>query len=1148
MATDNSSKAYKEALKQIENMVNKQEALKKSTKDLESSWNAVASEIFKMDGAQFFKNVEKSPEQLRAMGKEVQQLEEGFRNLGDNFNKTLGDNKKFQYVKKSLQGIGEEFKNSSNKINSSIKSSFNEIYQGLDEDLKKIIKSESDLEKILKNKDKLTDNQKDKLKGFEKFQTLEKKHQELNEEYQKKILDKLNLFKKNNEEISTMNQEMVDKVIERLALGEDEVKIAAELGDEGRKVLAALSSSNKELLEMNKGMTGAAEQIKVIQREATEMNKQFSLGKGLIGGLKSMGSGLASIIKKDWIGSMMKFDEVLNDVQKQTGVNMDFNKTKFAELQTEVAQFGMSVEGAGKMIADMSKELNTTNFSVLSQATKDFSSIEGATGAAAGDITTIAGELMRMGESSGQVKEFMQGADTMARKFGVSSAKAMSAIARNISKIRTMGFVGGEKSLGKMVATAERLRMNVDEIFDVAKRARSIEGAMDMAAELQLAGGSFANINPMDLLAAARKGPAELQKILTGMGKDIGHFSKETGKYEFDPVDVDRLQMVADATGQSMDSIQNMIQKNAEDTEKLNPFQGMMDGLDDADKEIANSALSDMIKRDKDGKLTIDADNDMAKKMGINSLEDINSENIEAMLKQKTKDASTLEEQNKRNQSLKQSFDNFINALMSIFSFFQPALEFLTKIMQGVTSIFTTVMGWLPGWSKALLGGLLVFGAMFSTSVGKFITQGVGSFVKTLMNPKKALMGALGGGGDKKATDITGSGAKGPGPGVGVGLKSLAEGLKSMGDKDVFKGIAAVALAGPAFLLFVPALPGLLVMGLIGAMGKAVTQGFDAIAGGLDAFGSKKGVFKGIAAIALAAVPLLLFTIALPGLLAMALIGALGMLVTAGFQAISTGLGIMGSNLANIAKGALALALVALAVGAFAFVASMMGDIDWMNVLAGIGVMALVVIGLIALGFLLSGPGIVFLAIGALALIGVGLALAIAGAGLMVAALAFQQLSSVDWSGFSEMGGALASVVPGLLLFSLAAMMFMNPLTLLGIIFMVGALASLVSVMAPLAESLTIGADSLDRFAAGLEKLSAAADALSLEKLEKLKELSDSMANAGAGGAAMAAMANVAGGGGGAGGDGEVRKIEVNVKMNGRELQNFIVKDTAIIK
>jgi hypothetical protein len=66
-----------------------------------------------------------------------------------------------------------------------------------------------------------------------------------------------------------------------------------------------------------------------------------------------------------------------------------------------------------------------------------------------------------------------------------------------------MGFAGGEKSLAKMVITAQKLNMNVDEIFDVAKKARTIEGAMEMASELQLAGGSFANINPMDLFAAA---------------------------------------------------------------------------------------------------------------------------------------------------------------------------------------------------------------------------------------------------------------------------------------------------------------------------------------------------------------------------------------------------------------------------------------------------------------------------------------------------------------------------------------------------------------------------------------------------------------------------------------------------------------------
>jgi hypothetical protein len=78
-----------------------------------------------------------------------------------------------------------------------------------------------------------------------------------------------------------------------------------------------------------------------------------------------------------------------------------------------------------------------------------------------------------------------------------------------------------------MAAKAEMLRIKVDSIFDVAKRARTIEGAMDMASQLQLAGGSFSRINPMELLSAARRGPEELGKILTSMGGDVGSWVKD---------------------------------------------------------------------------------------------------------------------------------------------------------------------------------------------------------------------------------------------------------------------------------------------------------------------------------------------------------------------------------------------------------------------------------------------------------------------------------------------------------------------------------------------------------------------------------------------------------------------------------------------
>jgi hypothetical protein len=122
-----------------------------------------------------------------------------------------------------------------------------------------------------------------------------------------------------------------------------------------------------------------------------------------------------------------------------------------------------------------------------------------------------------------------------------------------------------------MVITAQRLRANVDEIFDFTTKARTIEGAMDMASSLQLAGGSFAKLNPMDLLSAARKGPKEMTKILAEMGSDIGAFNSK-GEFEIGAIDSDRLQLVSEATGLSLETLRNSIESTAMQNAKLKMF------------------------------------------------------------------------------------------------------------------------------------------------------------------------------------------------------------------------------------------------------------------------------------------------------------------------------------------------------------------------------------------------------------------------------------------------------------------------------------------------------------------------------------------------------------------------------------------------
>lgn len=1133
-------KQYEEAMKNLEALVNKQKALNKSIESMKESWSSISSEVFKISGAEWFDKVPMAAKDIKKINDEIKNLENELGSLENSFNNALNQDNNYD----KLKALSDDY--------------FSELTKGLD--------------------------------GYEK-DTIEYYDQKA--KLEKKLLSDL---KKSQKEISSMSQDDLTAMLEHLHLGGQLSDVYGELNDESQRLLLNISKNPEEMMEMDNAARKVQSSIDELNGKIKDGTKEtISFGKAF--------SAMRKNIVQDGIGALLEFDKVLNKVQKETGINMDGNSQKFGELTRNVAQFGMSVEQAGQMMADMSDELNTTNFSVLSKAAEDFAAIEGATGASSKEITTISGQLMRMGKSSEAVKDYFDDASKMAQKFGVSSKRAIDGISRNITKMRSMGFVGGEKSLAKMVVTAEKLNQNIDEVFDVAKRARTIEGAMEMASELQLAGGSFANINPMDLLAAARKGPAELQKILTQMGSDVGRFNKETGQYEFDPVDVDRLQMVADATGQSLDNIMNGIQKSGLDKEKLEPFSGMMDGLDEADKALAQSSLGDMMKWDeKSGSFKIDADNDLAKKMGIDSIDDINGDMITTMLQTKKDDAKNLEEQNKRNQSFQESLKNFWDSIQSLFYIFEPVLSSLTKAIQFITKAFTGFMGLLDGlgvfgtiikWAIPLF---LLASTTFGTSVTSFITKGVSGFAKGIAGSFSKIKGLFGGAGKTGTTDIS-SNAQGPKPGVGGGLKSLAEGLGSMGTTPgVLKGILAVALSGPAFLLFVPALPGLLIMAGIGAMDKLIVKGFTAIADGLAAFGNAGGIFKGIAAIALASIPLAIFGPLSVMLLPLALIGALAPLIEGGFKAIANGIGFMGQNLGNIVKGSLAILVVGAAMIPFAIAASYMSDIDWMSVLAGVGIMALVMVGLIAVGAMAMTVGWLILA-GAGLLAAAGVAMAVAAWGLNSMGEAFGKLSEIDTSNLgslasvmfllgpgllafsaalivlsfvsfeslSQLGGiltqlgavnignlsalgtALGSMAPGLSEFAWSAMAFANPIALLGIWAMTSALSDLVTVMAPLASALTLGSGSLNSFASGLDRLATAANALSDDKLERLQKISEAMASASAAGNVADVVTAISGGGAGGAGA-EPRKIEIDIKLNGRDVQYQIVKDTAVHK
>lgn len=190
----------------------------------------------------------------------------------------------------------------------------------------------------------------------------------------------------------------------------------------------------------------------------------------------------------------------------------------------------------------------------------------------------------------------------------------------------------------------------------------------------------------------------------------------------------------------------------------------------------------------------------------------------------------------------------------------------------------------IPGGLKEATTGLIAYiaqMAILNTMQGR--GTGLGN-----LNPFKK----KGGGGGVPGMDATqdaGGQAGQAAQGSGGGLKSLAEGLREMGDAKVLAGVGVVALAGPAFIIALPAIPFLLFMGKIKL--KALEENFGGLGRGLaqvpqGALGALTMMLVGPA--------LALGTLAIPFLLFMSIPG-IGPLMSANFTALAAGLAAFGN-------------------------------------------------------------------------------------------------------------------------------------------------------------------------------------------------------------------------------------------------------------
>ena len=213
--------------------------------------------------------------------------------------------------------------------------------------------------------------------------------------------------------------------------------------------------------------------------------------------------------------------------------------------------------------------------------------------------------------------------------------------------------------------------------------------------------------------------------------------------------------------------------------------------------------------------------------------------------------------------------DYFLNKFGVLSKFVSPIAEYFQKMTDTVSKIFDTTdeffIGLKTGIGVIATVLLIKFSSVFDYLKGKLIpllqkipiigrlfTGGVPPIVQPVVPPiTKPGLGPPGMGGygstisspqtpgtstvlPSSTTSIPPAVNKTAGQNIKDFLKNLADGIKSFNPLgEILKGLLGITLSGPAFVTFLLAVPGILAMALIGTIGPTITKGFTALADGI---------------------------------------------------------------------------------------------------------------------------------------------------------------------------------------------------------------------------------------------------------------------------------------------------------------------------
>jgi hypothetical protein len=549
------------------------------------------------------------------------------------------------------------------------------------------------------------------------------------------------------------------------------------LQEESKKDINLLTDKEKQ--ELN-------DILKTQKSINTELTKEERTRRNLNAAINEFGNKL----KQGW-KYLMDTDKVIKSTVLNLGLSgtkADLMRSSFEQSAGFVARLGGNLEDIQKVMEGFADETGRARV-MSAQMVQDITAIGKGTGLGVEQATKLAAQFELMGIDAKGAMNYVQGVVDTSERMGVNTTKVLKNVSDNFKKLNTYTFQQGVKGMAQMAMYAEKFKIDINDALNAAKVAHSLEGAIDLAAQLQVMGGEFAKTDPFEMLFLSRNDPAKFTEKIADMTKGVVSFRKMSdGTFQkfISPADRDRLAAVAKSLGMEESALTQIAERTAEVQKMRQQMVGM--GLSAKDKKLVEGMA---IFNTETGKFTVQIGN------ATKDISKITSADAQILAKQKV----SLEDRAKQAQTFEDAFKATIMELKSA----------LMPILRGINSVLTAIRPTVISLTKFFTEGPAAWAKVAALFLG------VGIAWKGILQPFLQKMGANTIG--KLAGAIRGTGGVG---GVTKGVEDVTGGLGKVinpnAGKGLMRGGAGVGAAAAG----------------IGAMGVGVGEGINLAATGIS--------------------------------------------------------------------------------------------------------------------------------------------------------------------------------------------------------------------------------------------------------------------------------------------------------------------------